>query len=140
MKTSNKINFEGLPKDYAGLCSRLAPRPIRDGVDYNNIVEITDAMVLWQDEFTADQRDYFELLCSLIEDYDREHVKWPHLKGRDVLKHLLQEHGMTAADFSRVIGGSRNLGAMILRGERSLTLRHIRKLAAYFKVGPELFI
>src|SRR5438874_2390669 len=110
MKTSHKINFEDLPEDYAGLCSRLPPRPIRDGVDYNNIVEITDAMVLWQDEFTADQGDYFELLCSLIEDYDREHVKWPHLKGRDVLKHLLKEHGMTAADFSRVIGGSRNLG------------------------------
>jgi antitoxin component HigA of HigAB toxin-antitoxin module len=29
---------------------------------------------------------------------------------------------------------------MILRGNRNLTLAHIRKLAAYFKVGPELFI
>jgi antitoxin component HigA of HigAB toxin-antitoxin module len=28
---------------------------------------------------------------------------------------------------------------MILRGERSLTLPHIRKLAAHFKVGPEPF-
>ena len=28
----------------------------------------------------------------------------------------------------------------ILRGERNLTLAHVRKLATYFKVGPELFI
>jgi HTH-type transcriptional regulator/antitoxin HigA len=118
----------------------LPPRPIRDDVDYANVTEVTDAMVLWQDDFTADQRDYFDLLCSLLEDYDEEHVKWPKLGGREMLKHLLGEHGLGAADLSRILGGSRNLGAMILRGERNLTLPHIRKLAAHFKVSPELFI
>jgi antitoxin component HigA of HigAB toxin-antitoxin module len=29
---------------------------------------------------------------------------------------------------------------MILRGDRNLTLAHVRKLAAPFKVSPELFI
>jgi len=58
----------------------------------------------------------------------------------DVLKHLLEEHALTAADLSRILGGSRNLGAMMLRGERSLTLPHIRKLSAHFKVNPQLFI
>ena len=47
---------------------------------------------------------------------------------------------LSGADLSRILGGSRNLGAMILRGDRNLTLAHIRKLAARFKVGPELFI
>ena len=102
--------------------------------------KIADAMALWQDNFTADQRDYFALLCSLMEDYDAEHVKWPKVKGRDILQHLLDEHDLAAADLSRILGGSRNLGAMILRGERNLTVAHIRKLAAHFRVGPELFI
>ena len=31
-------------------------------------------MALWQDDFTSDQHDYFDLLCSLMKDYDREHV------------------------------------------------------------------
>jgi antitoxin component HigA of HigAB toxin-antitoxin module len=35
---------------------------------------------------------------------------------------------------------SRNLGAMILRGDRNLTLAHVRKLAAHFNVSAELFI
>ena len=140
MKTNLKLRFENLPKDYAGLCRALPPRPIHDPVDYDNVVEITDAMALRQDDFTADQRDYFDLLCSLIEDYDVEHVKWPEVKGRDLLQHLLDEQDLAAADLSRILGGSRNLGAMILRGDRNLTLAHIRKLAAYFKVGPELFI
>lgn len=140
MKTRIKLHFESLPGDYAGLCRRLPPRRIHDATDYDNVAEITDAMALWQEDFTADQRDYFDLLCSLLEDYDAEHVKWPKVKGREILQHLLDERSLTAADLSRILGGSRNLGAMILRGDRNLTLAHIRKLAAYFKVGPELFI
>ena len=140
MKTKTKLRFVDMPKDYAGLCGLLLPRPIRDSVDYDNVAEVTDAMVLSRKDFTADQRDYFDMLCTLIEEYDAEHVKWPKVKGREILQHLLDEHDLAAADLSRILGGSRNLGAMILRGDRNLTLAHIRKLAAHFKVSPELFI
>jgi HTH-type transcriptional regulator/antitoxin HigA len=140
MKPKSKLRFRDLPKDYENLCRLLLPRPIRDAVDYANVAEVADAMALWPDDFTRDQRDYFDLLCSLLEEYDRENVKWPRLRGADMLKHLLGEHGHTAADLSRILGGSRNLGAMLLRGERNLTLSHIRKLAAHFKLSPEVFI
>jgi HTH-type transcriptional regulator/antitoxin HigA len=140
MKAKSKICFDNLPTYYAGLCRVLLPRPIRDAVDYDNVVEITDAMALWDEDFTPDQRDYFDLLCSLIEDYDAEHVRWPKLRGRDMVQHFLDEHRLTGADLSRILGGSRNLGTMILRGDRNLTLVHIRKLAAHFKISPEVFI
>jgi HTH-type transcriptional regulator/antitoxin HigA len=134
------LRFEEMPKDYADLCRKFLPRPIRDGVDYANVAEVGDVMALWQEDFSKDQADYFDLLCSLMEEYDEENVKWPKLGGREMLKHLLDEHDLAAADLSRILGGSRNLGAMILRGERNLTLAHVRKLAAHFKVSPELFI
>ena len=140
MKTKTKIRFADLPKDYTGLCRVFLPRPIHDAVDYANVSEVADAMALWQDDFSRDQADYFDLLCTLIEEYDAENVKWPKVRGVDVLKHLLDEHGLAAADLSRILGGSRNLGAMILRGDRNLTLPHVRKLAAHFKVSPELFV
>ena len=140
MKVRTALRFQDLPNDYAALCRVFLPRPIHDAAEYDNTTEITDAMVLWHEDFTPDQRDYFDLLCSLIEDYDAEHVKWPEVKGRDILQHLLDEHNLAAADLSRILGGSRNLGAMILRGDRNLTVAHIRKLAAHFKVSPELFI
>jgi HTH-type transcriptional regulator / antitoxin HigA len=140
MKIKTKLRFQDLPKEYTALCRVFPPRPIRDGVDYDNTAEVTDAMALWQDNFTRDQTDYFELLCSLVEDYDAEHVKWPKVKGRDILQHLLDEHDLAAADLSRILGGSRNLGAMILRGDRNLTLAHVRRLSAHFQVSAELFI
>ncbi len=140
MKTKTKLRFQDMPKDYTGLCRLFLPRPIHDAIDYANVAEVADAMALWQDDFTADQRDYFDLLCSLMEEYDAANVKWPKVRGVDVLKHLLEEHGLAAADLSRILDGSRNLGAMILRGERNLTLPHVRKLAAHFKVSAEAFI
>ena len=140
MKSKIKLRFQELPTDYAALCRVLLPRPIHDSAEYDNVAEVTDAMALWHDEFTADQTDYFDLLCTLMEEYDAEHVKWPATGGRQILQHLLEQHDQTAADLSRLLGGSRNLGAMILRGERNLTLAHVRKLAAHFKVSPELFV
>jgi HTH-type transcriptional regulator/antitoxin HigA len=140
MKTKTKLRFQDLPKDYAALCRVFLPRPIHDAVDYTNIVEVADAMVLWHDDFTRDQADYFELLCSLIEEYDAKNVKWPQVTGLDMLKHLLDAQSMRAADLSRLLGGSRNLGAMILRGERKLTLNHVRTLARHFHVSADLFL
>lgn len=140
MKTEKALQYPSLPKDYPGLCRLLMPRPIHDRVEYGNVAELTDAMALWQDEFTPDQADYFNLLCGLIEEFDREQVRWPKVSVQARLQHLIQEAGLSAADLSRLLGGSRNLGAMILRGDRNLTVAHIRKLADHFRVSPELFI
>jgi HTH-type transcriptional regulator / antitoxin HigA len=140
MKTKTKLRFQDLPKEYNALCRIFLPRPIRDDVDYANVVEVADAMVLWNEEFTRDQADYFELLCSLIEEYDQKTVSWPKATVVDILKYLLEEHKLSAAGLSRLLGGSRNLGAMILRGERKLTLNHVRILARHFRVSADLFL
>ena len=67
-------------------------------------------------------------------------MKWPRVTGVDALKHLLEAQGLAAADLSRLLGGSRNLGAMILRGERKLTLKHVRTLSRRFGVSADLFL
>ncbi len=140
MKTKTVVRFAELPRDYAGLCRVLMPRPVHDAIGYANVAEITDAMALHEDDFTLDQRDYFDLLCSLLEEHDRDRPPLPKPSVKARLKHLLEEAGMSAADLSRLLGGSRNLGAMILRGDRNLTLAHVRKLAAHFRVSAELFV
>jgi antitoxin component HigA of HigAB toxin-antitoxin module len=139
-KTSRPVQFADLPADYAGLCRRHLPRPIRDDIDYTNTTEITDALA--GHDLTPDQADYFDLLCGLIEDYDQERMPRRARSGTGLaaLKHLLAEHDMTAAELARLLGVHRTLGAMILRGERQLTLAHVRTLARHFSVSPALFI
>jgi HTH-type transcriptional regulator/antitoxin HigA len=136
--TRTKIEFARLPKDYAGLCRILTPRPIHDKVEFQNVTEITDAMA--GHKFTSDQEDYFDLLCRLIEDYERERVPAPEVSALEALNHLLEASGMNAADLARLLGVHRTLGAMILRGERKLTLKHVRTLARHFGVSADVFL
>jgi len=137
-RTHAIIAFAGLPKVYAGLCRILTPRPIHDQAEFQNVLEITDAMA--GHKLTPDQEDYFDLLCRLIEDYEKERVDAPKVTGLEALQHLLDAHRMTAADLARVLEVHRTLGAMILRGERKLTLNHVRTLARRFGVSADLFL
>jgi HTH-type transcriptional regulator/antitoxin HigA len=140
-KRKAKLSFAALPSDYVGLCRVFTPRPIRDAADYANTVEMTDTMVLYVNEFSADQEDYFDVLCTLIEAYDAQHVKWANVKPRKILQHLMEEHGLSGADLSRILGAtSRHLGPMILRGEREITAAHARALGAHFGLPAGTFV
>jgi HTH-type transcriptional regulator/antitoxin HigA len=140
MKTATGLRFEAMPKNYAGLCQLLTPRPIHDKVDFENVTEITDAMA--GHKLTADQEDYFDLLCRLIEDYEKEHAQLdaPKVTGLEALQHILDAHDMSAADLARLLEVHRTHGAMILRSERKLTLNHVRKLSQHFNVSVDLFL
>jgi len=139
MKTTYaKTGFDRLPKDYGKLCQILTPRPIHDKVELENVMEITDMMA--GHNLTPDQEDYFDLLCRLVEDYEKERVDAPNVTGLEALQHLVDAHSMNAADLARVLGVHRTLGAMILRGERKLTLKHVRTLSRHFAVSADLFL
>ena len=134
--------YADVPKTYRELCQRYLPRPIHDNREADAATEMMNALAVFE-KLNADQRDYLDALTEFVDAYDKARLKdepWSEASGLDALKHLLAEHGLNGADLSRLLGGSRNLGAMILRGERNLTVAHIRKLAAHFKVSPELFI
>lgn len=137
-KSRDEVRFERLPKDYRGLCMRLMPRRIHDEVQLANVTEMAEALA--GQKLTADQNDYFDLLCGLIEDYESERVRLPKVSGVEALQHLMEEQGMKGADLSRLLGSHRTLGSMILRGERKLTAEHVRILSAHFRVSADLFL
>jgi len=139
-KARQFASFVAVPKTYRELCQLYLPRPIHDDTEDAEATEMMNALAVFS-KLNAEQRDYLDVLTEFVDAYDKaKPVRWPKIKGLDVLKQLMAEHSMSAADLSRILGASRNLGAMILRGDRNLTLAHVRKLAAHFKVSPELFI
>lgn len=140
MRTKTKPRFDQLPKHYAELCALLPPRVIHDRADYENVSEVADAMAGHENDFTADQADYFDTLCALMEAYESETEPPPKGTPLRALKFLLNEHGLSGADLSGILGASRALGPMILRGERNLTLEHVRRLGEHFKIDPGLFL
>ena len=139
-QTAAATSFDRLPKDYPGLCQRHVPRRLHDAADYASACQAIEPLAGFSDRLTADQSDYLEAISTFIEAYDQGRVKWPTGTPLDTLTFLLEQRELTAADLSRLLGADRFLGPKILRGERRLTVDHIRTLACHWNIDAGLLL
>ena len=79
-----------------------------------------------------------ETLGTLVDAYEREHVR--ELLGSPVavLRLLMDEHRLSQSDLPEV--GSQGVVSEILRGRRQINLRQVRALSERFGVSPAVFI
>ena len=129
-----------IPKTYRELCQLYLPRPIHNEAEDEAATAMMNALAVFT-RLNAEQRDYLDVLTEFVDEYDQsKNIPPPKASGLDVLRYLLEDRDMSAADLARVLGVHRTLGAMILRGERRLTLAHVRTLAKRFRVSADLFL
>ncbi len=69
--------------------------------------------------------------------YDEAHRPLPKANGVEVLRYLMQEHGLTQVDLPEV--GAQSVISEILGGKRQLNVRHIRALSERFGVPADVF-
>lgn len=127
---------------YLELIRQFPLRPLRSDDDYERATQVLDALVVRPEgSLSPGEKDYLETLTMLVEAYDEEHHEFATkaCEPLAMLKYIMQEAGMTQADFGRLLG-NRALASLILNGHRQLSKSHIRKLAAHFKVSPALFL
>ena len=79
-----------------------------------------------------------DTLGTLIHAYEEEHHQIPESGATDVLRFLMEEHGLTQSDLPEI--GSQGVVSEVLRGKRELNVRQIRALAERFHVAPAVFI
>jgi HTH-type transcriptional regulator/antitoxin HigA len=141
MATKRHLDIRSLPARFEQLVQMMPPQAVQDEVQYENTLEVIDQLMAVA-KLTKGQTLYLETLVQLVQAYEAEHhaLDPSGLTGLDSLKHLLQENEMNASDLARLLGVHPSLGSKILKGERSLTVDHIRKLAERFKVRPGLFL
>lgn len=112
---------------------------IRTEADYNKAIKILNQLL---DEIGDDEShplfNFLEVLGTLIESYEEDHVKIPDVPAGEVIKFLMEEHGLTQADLSEI--GSQGVVSEILHGKRELNTRQIKELSKRFKVSPAVFI
>lgn len=136
-----KMKFENLPKDYVSLCRLWMPRYIDDQITYQHAWEVIEPLMGREGQMTSEQEDYLETVTVLLEKYDTEHFSYPSLpSGVETLKYLLEQQQMTYSDLARILEVDASLGGKIARGERRLTLDHIKKLSKTFKISAEVFV
>jgi HTH-type transcriptional regulator/antitoxin HigA len=79
-----------------------------------------------------------DTLGTLISAYEADHLPIPKATGMDVLRYLIEEHGLTQADLPEI--GSQGVVSEVLNGKRELNVRQIRALAERFHVSPAAFV
>ena len=112
---------------------------IRNEADYDRAVEQMNGLI---DIVGTNEDDplyeFLDTLGTIIHAYEEKNIPMPALSGAEVLKYLMQEHGLRQVDFPEV--GSQGVVSEILNGKRELNVRQIRALARRFGVSPAVFI
>ena len=112
---------------------------IRNEHEYDLAVERLNRLL---DEVGTDEQHplytLLDTLGTLIHAYEEEHHPIPESSGVDVLRFLMEEHGLTQSDLPEI--GSQGVVSEVLRGKRELNIRQIRALATRFQVSPAVFI
>ena len=144
MKTvTENIVFKSLPRDYSALCRNVwLPRPIRDKAEYQAALDALAPLWGHEKNMSRDQADWFALVADLVAEWEDAHdrSKAAPLSLSKRLTGLLDAHGMTAADLSRLLDLEASMGSKITNGTRQLTAAHIRKLSAHFALPAEYFL
>lgn len=139
MTKQKSTGAQSIPESFLGLQEEFFElRPIHSKSDYKKAMRVASDLAS-REHLTREQSDYLEVLTSNIKTYEDKHFEGRKHSPLDILKFLVSENGMSGSDLGRVLG-NRTLGAAILRGVRSLSKAHIRRLADHFSVEPGLFL
>jgi HTH-type transcriptional regulator/antitoxin HigA len=130
---------KGIPETFAELVSVWVPRAIHDRAEFENAMEIIEAIAGF--DLNSEQEDYLETVSILADEYDRKHnPQSARAKPVEVLRHLVEEHNLSSRALGRILGKDESLGSKILSGERAITVDHAVTLAKHFGIRPETFL
>ena len=112
---------------------------IRNESEYNGAVKRLNELL---DEIGDNEKHplytLLDTLGTIIHVYEEEHYPIPQATGTEVLRFLMDEHGLSQPDLPEV--GSQGVVSEILNGRRELNLRQVRALAERFKVSSAAFV
>lgn len=126
-------------KDYRKIRSVIPLGVLRTRKDYEKAVKTLDAIL---DKIGENENhplaELADALSLFIENYENAHTPMPRAKPAEVLRFLMQQHGLKQSDLPEI--GSQGVVSEILSGLRELNVRQIRRLAERFHVSLAVFM
>jgi len=107
--------------------------------DYDALVAALDELLeLVGDDEQHPLASLASHMGELIEQYDDAHRPMPEVRGADMLRHLMQWHGLDQSSLPDV--GTQSVISEILNGKRRLNVRQIKALTQRFGLPADLFL
>ena len=109
------------------------------GDDHERLVAVLDEVL---DAGGADETSPLatlaERICDLIEGYERESRPIPDGSPVEVLRFLMEQHGLNQADLPEI--GAQCVVSAVLAGKRQLNIRQVSALSRRFGVSADAFV
>ena len=128
-----------IPKAYLRLMERFLLVPIRTDQDLARATALADEL-FDRPELLAEEEQFLDVLCDLIEAYEDEHCLIPDVGPAEMLRFLIDQRGVTQQTIARETGVANSTITALLKGERELTRKHIEAFALYFGLEPAVFL
>jgi HTH-type transcriptional regulator/antitoxin HigA len=114
--------------------------PIHNDEQYQEVVSLMNGLLnVVGDNEGHELADFLDLVGQLVGDYENAQVTIPDAAPDEVLRFLMDQHGLKQTDLSEELGGQPVVSA-ILSGKREINVRQARALAARFNVSPAAFL
>ena len=126
---------------YLELIQHVPLRPIRTDEELDEAVNMVDYLLDQLDNrpWTQDEQDYVDVLATLIEKYEDEHVVFDRVSDSAMLRHLIEAKGVTQSRVAKDCNIAESTISAVLCGQRKLNREHIARLSRYFHVNPTVF-
>ena len=116
----------------------------RNEADYARAMSLIDAILdttrddLAREDSAHPLSPLLDFLTAAIHDYEAGHHTISNAPPREVLRFLMEQHGLSQSDLLEV--GDQSVVSQILAGRRILNTRQIATLAQRFQIGTDALI
>lgn len=113
---------------------------IHNEAEYDGVVAFMNSLLdVVGDNEDHELADLLDLVAQLVEDYEGTRHVPPDVPPHEVLRFLMDQHGLKQTDLAAEIGGQ-SVVSDILNGKREINARQAKALAARFGVSPGAFL
>jgi HTH-type transcriptional regulator/antitoxin HigA len=128
-----------LVAEYKQLIAEVPPKVIHTEEESRFYLEkLEDLNGRWTD-LTQAERDLYETLCVLVEDFEKKTYKIRAAAPLEAIKELMAANGLRQKDLVGIFETA-SVASEVLKGKRALTTDHIRRLSKRFNVSPAIFL
>jgi len=124
---------------YGKLLARMLPGVIETKQENERMVAELEKLDMRGRPLTAEEEKLAQLMTVLIQQFEEAHYPLGHAKPVEALSVLMEDRKLRQRDLIPVLGAS-SVISDILKGKRSISKTHARKLAEFFHVPVSLFI
>jgi HTH-type transcriptional regulator/antitoxin HigA len=124
---------------YEELIREFPLRPIRSDRQLSRASAVASRLAV-KSRLSSSERDYLEVLSTLIEHYEDETLVWDGSTAAELLAFLLKENDLSPATVGTATGIRPTVVTELMSGRREFNLSQVRMLSRYFRVSPALFV